>query len=89
MQRCIFVSVVLALRTGLFGSTSTPAAGGLNPIPPYTEAEVEQRLDHVLRRGARALSLILDRDRTADAEPDPAAQAARRRVRRCVSVDQR
>lgn len=46
------------------------ATGTLTAIPPYTEEEMEQRLDNVLRRSARVLSLIVDRDRTVDSEPD-------------------
>jgi hypothetical protein len=46
------------------------STGTFTAIPPYTEAEMEQRLDDVLRRSARVLSLILDRDRTPDAEPN-------------------
>jgi hypothetical protein len=43
--------------------------GALTAIHPYTEAEMNRRLDDVLRRSARLLSLILDRDRTPDAAP--------------------
>jgi Protein of unknown function (DUF2971) len=46
------------------------STGTLTAIPPYTKALMEQRLDDILRRSARLLSLILDRDRTADAEAD-------------------
>jgi hypothetical protein len=46
------------------------STGTLTAIPPYTQAEMEQRLDDVLRRSARLMSLILDRDRTPDAEPN-------------------
>jgi hypothetical protein len=45
------------------------STGTLTAIPPYTEEEMDQRLDNVLRRSARLLSLIVDRDRTVDAEP--------------------
>jgi Protein of unknown function (DUF2971) len=46
------------------------STGTLTAIPPYTDAEMEQGLDDVLRRSARLLSHIVDRDRTADGEPD-------------------
>jgi hypothetical protein len=46
------------------------STGTLTAIPPYTDAEMEQRLDDVLRRSGRLLSLIVDRDRTVDGEPD-------------------
>src|ERR1700722_13544453 len=36
------------------------STGTLTAIPPYTEEEMEQRLDNVLRRSARLLSLIVD-----------------------------
>lgn len=43
---------------------------GLTAIPPYTATEMNQRLNDVLRRSARLLSLILDRDHTAEARSD-------------------
>jgi hypothetical protein len=43
--------------------------GSLTAIATYTEPEMRQRLDDVLRRSARLLSLILDRNPTSAAEP--------------------
>lgn len=64
------------LRMNAWSSMNDPreakqwqSIGTLTAIPPYTEEEMEQRLDNVLRRSARLLSLIVDRDRTVDAEP--------------------
>jgi hypothetical protein len=64
------------LRMNTWSSMNDPreekaweSTGALTAIPPYTVAEMKQRLDDVLRRSARLLCLILDRDRTADAEP--------------------
>ncbi|SPM40209.1 hypothetical protein MNAB215_2405, partial [Mycobacterium numidiamassiliense] len=46
------------------------STGSLTAIHPYTNAEMTQRLDDVLRRSAHLMSLSLDRDRSPDAEPD-------------------
>jgi hypothetical protein len=46
------------------------STGILTATPPYTKAEMEQRLDDVLRRSARLMSLSVDRDQMPDAARD-------------------
>lgn len=46
------------------------SSGTLTAVAPYTEQEMRQRLDDVLRRSARLLALTVDRNRTPDAEPN-------------------
>lgn len=45
------------------------STGILTATPPYTSIEMEHRLDDVLRRSARLMSLVVDRMRTHEADP--------------------
>jgi hypothetical protein len=46
------------------------STGTLTAVAPFSEREMRQRLNDVLRRSARLLALTVDRNRTPDADPN-------------------